>query len=66
MTVALYKNMSIISDTDLILPRIDFKESYNKIKSAYNITDNLIIAIVEKKVNNNPKTFYSFFIQFRV
>ena len=61
MTVALYKNMSIISDTDLILPRIDFKESYNKIKSAYNITDNLIIAIVEKKVNNNPKTFYSFF-----
>ena len=61
MTVALYKNMSIISDTDLILPQIDFKNSYNKIKTAYNITGDLIIALVEQKVDNNPKTYYSFF-----
>ena len=61
MTVALYKNMSIISGTNLILPKINFKDSYNKIKSAYNITGDLIIALVEQKVNNNPRTFYSFY-----
>jgi len=61
MTVALYKNKSIISSTNLKLPNIEFGETYNKIKEAYNISQDLIIAIVEKKVNNNPTTLYLFF-----
>ena len=65
ITVALYKNKSIISDTNLKLPNIDFGESYDKIKSAFNITDDIIIAIIQKNVKNNlgdnPFSSYLFF-----
>ena len=61
VTVALYKNKSIIGDTNLTLPNIDFGECYDKIKNYYNITQDLIIGIVEQKVKHNPSSFYTFF-----
>ena len=62
ITVALYKNKSIIGDTDLTLPNIDFGDCYEKVKNFYNISeDNIIISIIDKKVRNNPSTFYLFF-----
>ena len=66
ITIALYKNKTIIGDTNLKLPNIDFGESYNKIKSAYNISDDIIIAIIEKKdtyhkMGHNPSSSYLFF-----
>ena len=61
ITVVIYKNKTIIGDTNLPIPNIDFGECYDKVKLAYNITDNLIIAIADKKVKNNPSTFYLFF-----
>ena len=59
----LYKNPRIIGSTNLKVPDIDFGECYDEVKKAYNIseTENLIIAIVDKKVKNNPSTFYLFF-----
>ena len=62
MTIAVYKDKNIIAETDLKIPNIDFGECYNKVKYFYNITeDNIIIAIADKKVKNNPSTFYLFF-----
>ena len=65
MTIALYKNKSIISDTNLKMPSINFGESYDKIKAAYNLSDDIIIAVAEIKnknnINNNPYSFYLFY-----
>ena len=61
ITVALYKNETIIGDTNLTIPNINFGDCYEKVKSYYNITQKLIIGIIEKKVKNNPYTFYLFF-----
>ena len=58
-TVALYKNVSI-GDTKLKLPNIDFGDCYDKVIKYYNITS-LITGIVDKKLKNNPSTFYLFF-----
>ena len=59
----LYKNPKIIGSTNLKAPDIDFGDCYYEVKRAYNISDkeDLIIGIVDKKVNNNPSTFYLFF-----
>ena len=57
----IYKNPRIIGSTNLKAPDIDFGECYEDVKKTYNISENLIIAIADKKVNNNPNTFYLFF-----
>ena len=57
-TVTLYKKKDIIGKTNLTIPNIDFGDCYELVKQAYNITGNLITAIVDKKVfskiKNNP------------
>ena len=60
-SILLYKNPSIIGKSGLKAPDIDFGDCYEKVKKAYNITGNLIIAVADKKVKNNPSTFYLFF-----
>ena len=59
--ILIYKNPNIIRQTNLKAPNIDFGDCYELVKQAYNITGNLITAIVDKKVKNNPSTYYSFF-----
>ena len=56
-TITIYKNGDCISDLSLAIPQIDLGECYNKIKKTYEIEENLIIAIISKKVNgiNYPK-----------
>ena len=61
LTVVLYKKPDIISNSGLKIPDIDFGDCYEKVKNAYNITGNLLVAIADKKVKNNPSTFYLFF-----
>ena len=51
----LYKNPRIIGSTNLKAPNIDFGECYELVKQAYNITGNLIISIIDKKVKNKYK-----------
>ena len=61
LTVVLYKKPDIISNSGLKIPDIDFGDCYENVKKAYNITGNLLVAIADKKVKNNPSTFYLFF-----
>ena len=63
-TVMIYKKSYCITELNLEMPNIDFKECYNKVKKAYNISDyqDLIVSIVEKTLSGlNPITFFSFF-----
>ena len=43
------------------MPKVDFKNCYNKVKTHYNIKEDLIIVIAKKLNNNNPITSFSFF-----
>ena len=60
-SVAIYKNVSVISELSLDVPLINFQNCYNKIQSIYNITQDLIIAIVDRLDQNNPNTSYSIY-----
>ena len=60
-TVMVYKTASCINELSLEMPNVDFQSCYHKVQAAYNITQDLIISIAEKKDTSNPKTFFSFF-----
>ena len=60
-TIIIYKNSSCITELSLQIPKVDFKECYKKVQIAYNIEDDLVISLVDKKEIYNPKTFYSFY-----
>ena len=60
-SILIYKDSSCITELKLEMPNVDFKSCYTKVQNAYNITEDLIIAIVDKKELSNPTTFYSFY-----
>ena len=60
-TMFIYINASCIKELALEIPFIDFQSCYEKVQNAYNIIEDLIISIAEKKTSLNPKTFYSFY-----
>ena len=60
-SIIIYKNSNCIKELSLLMPNINFTSCYTKVKKAYNITENLIISVVDKKELINPITFYSFF-----
>ena len=58
----LYKNSDCIDKLSLNFSTIDFGSCYNKIKSYYNITNELIISITNVKSEvNKPVTLYEIF-----
>ena len=58
----IYKNKDCINELSLDFPEINFGNCYNKIQTENNITDDLIIAIINIiEDDNNPITSYSFF-----
>ena len=58
-SLVLYKNSFCIKELSLTVPQIDFGDCYQKIKSTYNITGDLLIAILDKYIQNrNPITSY--------
>ena len=59
--ILIYKNEECISKLELDMPSVDFKDCYNKVKYTYNITEDLVIVIVDKLGQNNPTTLYSFY-----
>ena len=60
-TIIIYINANCIKELSLEMPYIDFLSCYKKVQEAYNITDDLIISIADKKSNLNPRTYYSFY-----
>ena len=60
--IILYKNKNCISELGISMPEIDFGTCYEKVKNTYNIKNDLLIAIIDKKnENENPITSYAFF-----
>ncbi len=47
--IAIYKNYECVSELGLEIPRVDLGDCYQKIKKKYNISDNLIIAIIVQR-----------------
>ena len=60
-SIMIYKDSSCIKELSLEMPDVDFQSCYTKVKNEYNITENLIIVIVDKKEASNPTTYYSFY-----
>ena len=61
-SLVIYKNSSCIKKLLLKIPEIDFGECYEKIRKEYNITEDLVIAILEKNVEiGSSITSYSLF-----
>ena len=57
----IYEDVSCIKELALEMPSINFESCYNKVKEAYNIDQDLIVAVADKKILNNPITFFSFY-----
>jgi len=61
-SLVFYKNSLCIKELSLTVPQIDFGDCYEKIKYTYNITGDLLIAILDKYMENrNPITSYYLF-----
>ena len=60
-TIIIYKTSSCIKELDLEMPTVDFKSCYEKVQNAYNIHEDLVISIADKKEIHSAYTFYSFF-----
>ena len=66
-SIIIYKNSECIEKLGLDLPKIDFKECYQKVKSNHSIENNLIIGLIDQYNYNeddeikNPFTTYAFF-----
>ena len=60
-TIIIYENRECIKELSLDMPKVNFQECYDKVKTYYRLEEDLIIVIVDKKDKNNGQTFYSFF-----
>ena len=60
-TIIIYENRECVEELSLEMPKVDFKDCYEKVKSAYHIEEELIMVIINKKDKNGGQTYYSFF-----
>ena len=61
-SLIIYKNSSCIKDLSLTVPLIDFGKCYEKLKLTYGISDDLVIAVLDKYIENeNPINSYLLF-----
>jgi len=62
-SIMLYKNVECISELELQMPEIDFGSCYTKVQKSINITEPLVVAIIDKSSNkkSNPITSYAFY-----
>ena len=60
--IIIYKNKECIKELNLEMPKVDFKECYDKVKSEYNIEEELAKVIINiKDMYGGYQTYYSFF-----
>ena len=60
-TIIIYENRDCITELSLEMPKVDFKECYEKVMREYNIAEDLIIVIINKKDKNSGQNYYSFY-----
>ena len=51
LNIYIYKNVDNLEEVDHEAPLIDFGDCYNKVKSHYNIKDDLIVTIINNETN---------------
>ena len=56
--IIIYENRDCITELSLEMPKVDFKDCYDKVKTSYGIEEDLIISIISR---TNTQTYYSFF-----
>ena len=60
--ILIYKARECINELSLETPKVDFQQCYNKVKKYYNISEDLIIVIIDKKEKGaSGQTYYSFY-----
>ena len=59
--IIIYENRECVEELSLEMPKVDFKDCYEKVKREYGIEEELIIVIINKKDKNGGQTYYSFF-----
>ena len=62
--IIFYKNRHCIDKVSLSMPRIDFKDCYNKVKAEYRIREDLLISIVDQKGTKGLSPFFRFYHPF--
>ena len=66
-SIILYKSSECITRLKINIPKIDFKECYQKVKDYYSLQKDLVIAIIDRYIYDkntgvkNPDTTYAFF-----
>ena len=62
ISIYIYKNSSCLENTSSSAPKINFSECYEKLKIYYDISEDLIISIININTNDNsnPITTYTF------
>ena len=66
-SIILYKTSECITKLRINIPKIDFKDCYQKVKDHYSLQKDLVIAIIDRYIYNedtgvkNPDTTYAFF-----
>ena len=60
-SIVIYKDRNCIDEVSLSMPRIDFRECYNKVKKEYNISEDLLISIADQKGTKDSSPFFNFF-----
>ncbi len=53
-SITLYKKVDCLSELNLTIPELNFGECYEKLKSTFHINDDLVIAIITKKIDGKP------------
>ena len=66
-SIILYKTSECITKLRINIPKIDFKECYQKVKDYYSLQKDLVIAMIDRYIYDkdtgvkNPDTTYAFF-----
>ena len=62
-SIILYKDRECITELNLAMPEIDFGQCYKKVKEKYEISFDLVVAIIDKTSDkkSNPITSYAFY-----
>ena len=60
-SIIFYRDRSCIDELSLSMPKIDFKECYNKVQTEYGIKEELLVSIVDQKGTKGASPFFYFF-----
>ena len=60
-SIVIYRDINCINQLSINMPKVDFGKCYTKLKNTLNITETLIIALIQKKNGKGEKKSTSYF-----